>query len=60
MNGRDKRRKKYRLRKAAAKAVQHARDPWGGTCPNGCGGRGPHFVPPSLGERGFYVCTKKF
>jgi len=27
-------------------------------CPN-CGGRGAHFVPPSLGEEGFYSCKKK-
>jgi hypothetical protein len=26
-----------------------------GICPN-CGKPGPHFVPPSLGERGFYIC----
>lgn len=25
-------------------------------CPNGCGEKGPHFVPPSLGEAGFYMC----
>lgn len=24
-------------------------------CPN-CGKPGPHFVPPSLGEPGFYIC----
>lgn len=24
-------------------------------CPN-CNKEGPHFVPPSLGERGFYIC----
>lgn len=27
-------------------------------CPN-CGEDGPHFVPPSLGERGQYICEKK-
>ena len=27
-------------------------------CPN-CGMGGPHFVPPSFGESGFYICTKK-
>lgn len=25
-------------------------------CPN-CGEEGPHFVPPSLGEQGFYTCS---
>ena len=25
-------------------------------CPNGCGQPGPHFVPPSLGEKGFFHC----
>ncbi|NGZ99650.1 hypothetical protein G5V59_02640 [Nocardioides sp. W3-2-3] len=34
-----------------------ARDPWGGLCPNGCGEPGPHFVPPSLGDRGFFTCA---
>lgn len=24
-------------------------------CPN-CGGEGPHFVPPSMGEPGFFYC----
>ena len=32
------------------------RNPFGPLCPNGCGGPGPHFVPPSLGMRGFYRC----
>lgn len=26
-----------------------------GKCPR-CGGEGPHFVPPSIGEEGFFVC----
>ena len=26
-------------------------------CPNNCGEPGPHYVPPSLGEPGFFVCT---
>ena len=26
-------------------------------CPN-CGEKGPHFVPPSLGEPGFFICKK--
>lgn len=29
-----------------------------GKCPN-CGENGPHFVPPSLGEPGFFMCKKK-
>lgn len=24
-------------------------------CPN-CGEQGPHFVPPSIGEKGFFIC----
>lgn len=27
-------------------------------CPN-CGKKGPHFVPPSLGEQGFFLCDKE-
>lgn len=27
-------------------------------CPN-CGEYGAHFVPPSLGEPGFFICKKK-
>lgn len=26
------------------------------TCPR-CGMRGRHFVPPSLGDEGFYICA---
>ena len=26
-----------------------------GKCP-GCGKRGPHFVPPSFGDKGFFIC----
>lgn len=26
-------------------------------CSN-CGKPGPHFVPPSLGEMGFYICNE--
>jgi hypothetical protein len=26
-------------------------------CPN-CGKQGKHFVPPSLGERGVFICKK--
>jgi len=25
-------------------------------CPNGCGEPGPHYVPPSVGDAGFYAC----
>jgi hypothetical protein len=51
---RDRRRgkKKYLARK---KLIS---DPWGGMCPNGCGGPGPHFVPPSMGDAGFFICTR--
>lgn len=27
-------------------------------CPN-CGEYGPHFVPPSFGDKGFFICEKK-
>lgn len=27
-------------------------------CPK-CGERARHFVPPSLGDRGFYICEAK-
>lgn len=56
MNGRDKRRKRAE-RGRNMRTIGGARDPWGGMCPNRCGGRGPHFVPPSLGDAGFFVCT---
>lgn len=26
-------------------------------CLNGCGEPGPHFVPPSFGDPGFFMCT---
>lgn len=32
--------------------------PVGRTCSN-CGEAGPHFIPPSFGDRGFYTCIKK-
>lgn len=51
MNGRDKRRRRAVSRSAATKS----RD----LCWNGCGQPGPHFVPPSMGEPGFYTCTPK-
>lgn len=47
MNGRDKRRKR------AERAKQ------GSMCPN-CLERGRHFVPASLGERGFYICESRY
>jgi hypothetical protein len=28
-------------------------------CLNGCGEPGPHFVPPSFGDPGFFMCTPK-
>ena len=27
-------------------------------CPN-CGEVGPHYAPPSFGEKGFFLCEKK-
>jgi hypothetical protein len=27
------------------------------TCPN-CGRQEPHFVPPSMGDPGFFICTR--
>lgn len=56
MSGRDKRKKRARQRRDQT-PIRSPRDPFGGMCPNGCGGLGPHFVPPSLGDRGFYACT---
>lgn len=31
---------------------------WRSTCHN-CGEKGSHFVPPSLGDKGFFHCEKK-
>jgi len=31
------------------------RKPKATICPN-CGQPGPHFVPPSMGEQGFFIC----
>lgn len=28
-------------------------------CMNGCGDFGPHYIPPSFGDPGFYMCEKK-
>ena len=44
--------KQLKRRNAASSAAFFAQQP----CPE-CGERGKHFVPPSLGEKGFYVCT---
>jgi hypothetical protein len=55
-----KRRAKAQRRVAAARnQFPGLRDLFGGKCWNGCGERGPHFVPPSLGQPGFYICTPK-
>lgn len=29
-----------------------------GVCPN-CAEKGPHFIPPSFGESGFYTCDAR-
>lgn len=39
----------------AGKKAWH--DLYGGRCINGCGQKGPHFIPPSLGDPGFFICT---
>lgn len=61
MNGRDKRRKKAERRRNDPKIKALTRKSLGLSrlCPNGCGEPGPHFVPPSFGDRGFFVCTPK-
>lgn len=41
-------RKKYKVR-------SYWLDIKAGICPN-CGEKGPHFVPPSLGDKGFFIC----
>lgn len=56
MNGRDKRKKRAQ-RKRDTPPVPRAKSPFGGLCPNGCGEPGPHFVPPSFGDPGFFICT---
>lgn len=30
---------------------------WRGGCPN-CGHPGPHFIPPSFGDPGFFTCDR--
>ncbi len=57
MNGREKRKKRSQRARDAAPMPRGTRDPWGGLCPNGCGEPGPHYVPPSLGDSGFFTCT---
>lgn len=67
MNGRSKSKKDRRkvfVRTSAQRAADKAGkqvwfDLFGGLCPNGCGEKGPHFVPPSYGSPGVYICTKK-
>ena len=52
MNGRAKRRRKT-IERRAKLIERHGHR----LCMNGCGKPGPHFVPPSMGEPGFYSCT---
>lgn len=44
--------------KAQRRAAEHAQRNRARTrpCPNGCGADGPHYVPPSLGDPGFFLC----
>ena len=58
MNGREKRKKRAQ-RARDTDPVNRAIRGLDRLCMNGCGEPGPHFVPPSMGERGFYVCTPK-
>lgn len=53
---RDRRRgqKKYRRTQQSVRIAAFA----GGRCLN-CGEPGPHFVPPSFGDEGFYMCVKR-
>jgi hypothetical protein len=53
--GAAKRRRKQKWRKVYANRI---RDVFGGVCPN-CKEPGAHFVPPSFGDPGFYICNKK-
>lgn len=32
--------------------------PFGRKCSN-CGEAGPHFIPPSFGDSGFYSCNRR-
>ncbi len=57
VNGREQRKKRAQRARDAQPIRRGTRDPFGGLCPNGCGEPGPHFIPPSLGDRGFFTCT---
>lgn len=59
MNGRDKRKRRAQRARDTAPVQRGIRNPWGGKCPNGCGEPGPHFVPPSFGDPGFFMCTPR-
>lgn len=67
MNGRRQSKKNRReafVRTSAQRAADKAgkeswMDRFGDKCPNGCGEKGPHFVPPGFGDPGFFICTKK-
>ena len=45
MKRQKKKKKKQKQRLAPTKCIN-------------CGGKGPHFVPPSFGDRGFFICEK--
>jgi len=47
-----RRRKKFPDLERRERAIRERHDP---PCPN-CGQPGRHFMPPSMGDRGFYVC----
>lgn len=51
--GKAKRRAQQKWRRDYAFKIRHDAS----VCSN-CGDKGPHFVPPSFGEPGFYMCTK--
>ena len=58
-SGYKKRSKKYRkwlATKAPQPIPKGVRNPFGRLCPNGCGEPGPHFVPPSFGSPGVFIC----
>ncbi len=44
-------------RRTKVKRTKRVKDNKTHKCPN-CGEKGSHFVPPSLGEEGFFSCTK--
>ena len=41
-----------RSKKKKSRKIETVTYTW---CPN-CGKQGPHFVPPSFGEDGFFIC----